>query len=159
MTSNLPARIREELAITDEWTPDQVAAARMRMDLIMRELREFKSGFDDGFVEWLEANGGEIEIGKDRYYVGHQTRYKLTPETTPLAVLLTLMFDLNDSSAPGDFTTLQDTLSTSAFRPAAVRNLVGLEKFSKLYDTITKKCPKTGKPKKVAKLAPPKGIK
>jgi hypothetical protein len=109
------------------------------LDEVIRRAREIKSGIEDVALKIVQRDG-EQTIGPVRYYAGPTKTYKCRDVRHTLNTMLAML----------DVDTLNDCLSSSAFKAAtfrdAVKSIGQPDMFAAHFDTIEKWELREGKP-------------
>lgn len=94
----------EQLALVPPTaTVDQIAEALNALDAFRTRLAEARKVLEGCLVEWIEANGRDIEIGTVRYYVGTDKVWSCTDRAgaVDLAMRLSEIVDASTGEVVG----------------------------------------------------------
>lgn len=147
---NQEKTIERALANMDPDTPiETIAENWMRIDDLIRRAKAFREEFEQQCIEWIEANGRDIEIlfqdgSVIRYYVGNAKTVKCADVPGTLLELLQV--------AAGDLDAVANCLGSSAWKHGAVKKLLAElgagDKYDSLFVVEEKQELKEGKPVK-----------
>jgi hypothetical protein len=144
--ADLDRAVREAIASIDtEIDGDKMLAIWDTIAAIAARVREWKAQAEATFIATLIDHGNdqypaEFVVGDVRYYVGTDKRTKPRDKVRVLEAIL-------DKTA-GDMKLAVEMLASDAFKPGAVRDLLGDESFDTLFETTTVDDLKTGKPRR-----------
>ena len=123
---------------------DMVLELLDRMEVIQQRAKQAKEAIEAAVIEWLNANGGEIEMGDIRWYVGERTTKKC------MDVHATHMFLL--AFTDDNIEHVSECLTSNAWKHGAVRSLLEQHgdtlSWDDLFETVVVQDLKTGKPRK-----------
>lgn len=123
---------------------EEVLAVMNDVERFQIKAREIKGQLDAALIAYIDEHG-EIELGDKRWYVGNETDYKQRTdiETTVSAIL---------EVTGGDLSAFCSLLASDALKPGACKKALG-DRFGELFEAVKKPDLKTGKPKRIVKVA------
>ena len=107
--------------------------------------RTWRHIVDDKFMEWLGEHDGTLDVGPVRYYVGVNKKTVCVDIPNTMTHLL--------ECAYGDVAVIAACLSATSFKHGTVHNVLGDDLYGDLFDTQIEQDLKTGKAKRVLKVA------
>ncbi|CAB4184544.1 hypothetical protein UFOVP1575_24 [uncultured Caudovirales phage] len=116
------------------------------------KLRELIGLIEESIIEHIDTTGEDIELedGK-RWYVGTERKTKAIDDSSVLLAIV--------QASQGDISKLttgkDGVLAANPWKNAAVRSLIGEDKFCELFKTTTTACLETGKAVRILKTADP----
>ena len=114
-------------------------------DVLVRQAREDLDTVKQAVIEWMIATGSEIEtIDGKRYYVGVNKRTKIRDLGVTVEAIL--------HAVGGDIEAFVEALSSNAIKPGHAKKVLG-DAWGDHFEVTEIDDLKTGKPKKVLKLA------
>ena len=123
---------------------------RDRAIVALRQARELMADVDAAIIDYMTLNQCDLEISEtERLYVGST---RVTKSIDDQEILMAILeagngnMELLTTGAGG-------MLGSQPWKPGAVRELIGDEKFAQCFTTETKLDIKTGKPAKSIKVA------
>lgn len=119
---------------------DVVLEALDLCEELVRRARELKAEAEQAAIGWIQRSGEDLVCGDVRYYVGTEKKVKPKDKAEVLDALL--------NAKDGDVAGIGEYLSSDPFKHGAVRELVGEEKFTLLFEVRFDADLKTGKPVK-----------
>jgi hypothetical protein len=132
-----------ELQLREIYSHAKATAANLRLLIGLIE---------ESIIEHMDTTGEDIELedGK-RWYIGTERKTKAIDDS---AVLLAIV-----QASQGDISKLttgkDGVLAANPWKNAAVRSLIGEDKFCELFTTTTTACLETGKAIRILKTADP----
>lgn len=130
---------------------DQVREAILLVDALEKTTRTLARNLDASVIAWLDANGGSIEIGDVRYYVGRDKRVKCRDVRRTLESLL--------DATGGAIDEVCRCLSSNALLPAQVKQRLGETVYHEHFSEEIVPDLTTGKPRRVVKSVNPQWVK
>lgn len=144
-TKTLSPVERAVLTITTDASTNDVLDVYTRFGAFKSELKRLDELMEAAIIEWIKANGDLVMTYPDgnakRFYVGATKTTKCINPSGTLDALL--------ESAGGDLQRVIDCLSSGCFRYAAVKKVIGEEKWGGLFKVESSDSLEEGSAKKL----------